>query len=105
MAKATTEAAAIVRIRIPAQLRSYTGGQSDVTIALPVLAPEHPPTLSAVLAALDTRFPGIRFRIVDEQGRVRPHIKVFIGLDLATDLGAFVPGDREVMIVGALSGG
>jgi hypothetical protein len=85
MAKATTEAAAIVRIRIPAQLRSYTGGQSDVTIALPVLAPEHP--------------------IVDEQGRVRPHIKVFVGLDLATDLGAFVPGDREVMIVGALSGG
>jgi hypothetical protein len=105
MAKATTEAGAIVRIRIPTQLRSYTGGQSSVTIALPVLAPEHPPTLSAVLAALDTRFPGIRFRIVDEQRRIRPHIKVFIGLDLAPDLGAFVPADREVMIVGALSGG
>ena len=105
MAKATTEAAALVRIRIPTQLRSYTGGRGEVTIALPVLAPEHPPTLSAVLAALDTKFPGIRFRIIDEQGQVRPHVKLFVGLDLARDLSVFVPADRELMIVGALSGG
>lgn len=105
MGKATTEAGALVRVRIPTQLRSYTNGRADVTIALPVLAPEHPPTLSAVLAALDHKHPGIRFRIIDEQGRVRPHIKVFVGQDLAGDLSVYVPADRDVMIVGALSGG
>ena len=105
MGKATTEAGALVRVRIPTQLRSYTNGRADVTIALPVLAPEHPPTLSAVLAALDHKHPGIRFRIIDEQGSVRPHIKVFVGHDLARDLSVYVPADLDVMIVGALSGG
>ena len=64
-----------------------------------------PNPLSAVLAALETRHRGLRFRIVDEQGRIRPHIKVFVGLDAAHDLSAVVPPDRDVMIVAALSGG
>lgn len=105
MAKATIEAAALVRVRIPSPLRSYTGGASEVTIALPVLAPEHPPTLESVLAALETKHRGLRFRIIDEQGRVRPHVKLFVGLDLARDLDTPVPPDRDVMIVAALSGG
>lgn len=105
MAKATQEAGALVRVRIPSPLRSYTGGEGEVTVALPVLAPELPPSLSAVLAALDNRHPGLRFRIVDEQGRVRRHVKVFVGLDLARDLSAPVPVGRDVMIVAALSGG
>ena len=99
------EAAALVRVLIPTPLRSYTDGASEVTIALPVLAPEHPPTLGAVLAALEGKHRGVRFRIIDEQGRVRPHIKVFVGLDVAHDLATPVPGDRDVMIVAALSGG
>ena len=105
MAKSTMEAAALVRVHIPTPLRSYTEGLSEVTIALPVLAPEHPPALNAVLAALESRHRGLRFRIIDEQGRLRPHIKLFVGLDLARDLSTPVPGDRDVMIVAALSGG
>jgi molybdopterin synthase sulfur carrier subunit len=105
MAKATIEAAALVRVRIPSALRSYTDGASEVTVALPVLAPEHPPTLNAVLAALETKHRGLRFRIIDEQGQIRPHIKLFVGLDLARDLAMLVPPHREVMIVAALSGG
>ncbi len=105
MAEATHEAAALVHVRIASALRSYTGGSPEVTIAIPVLAPELPPTLSGVLAALDRRFPGLRFRIIDEQGRVRPHIKLFVGLDLARDLTVSVPAERDVMIVAALSGG
>lgn len=105
MAKSTVEAAGLVRVRIASPLRSYANGASEVTIALPLLAPEHPPTLEAILAALEIKHRGIRFRIVDEQGKVRPHIKLFVGLDLAPDLGTFVPADREVMIVAALSGG
>ena len=105
MAKATMEAAALVRVRIPSPLRSYTDGASEVTVALPVLAPEHPPTLNAVLAALEVKHRGLRFRIIDEQGRLRPHIKLFVGLDLVRDLATPVPADRDVMIVAALSGG
>jgi len=99
------EAAAIVAVAIPSPLRSYTGGESSVSVAVPVLAPEEPPPLRAVLAALDARFPGIRFRFVDEQGHVRPHIKIFVGRELASDLSSPVRQGEEVAIVAALSGG
>ena len=105
MARSTIEAGALVRVRIPSPLRSYTDGADEVVVALPVLAPEHPPTLLAVLAALEQKHRGLRFRIIDEQGCVRPHIKLFVGLDLARDLDVYVPPDRDVMIVAALSGG
>ena len=105
MAKASAEAAAVVRVRIPSPLRSYTDGDAEVAVAIPVLAPEHPPSLAAVLAGLDGRHRGLRFRIVDEQGRVRPHVKVFVGGALAPDLTVPVPSGSEVMIVAALSGG
>jgi molybdopterin synthase sulfur carrier subunit len=99
------EVATVVRVSIPSPLRSYTGGESTVALAIPVLAPEEPPQVRSVLAALDARFPGFRFRIVDEQGHVRPHIKVFVGRTLARKLDAPVPQGAEVMIVAALSGG
>jgi len=105
VAKASAEAAAVVRVRIPSPLRSYTGGEEEVRVAIPLLAPEHPPSLNAVLAALEGRHHGLRFRIVDEQGRLRPHIKLFVGGTLAADLAAAVPSGSEVMIVAALSGG
>jgi sulfur-carrier protein len=104
-ASESPEAATIVRVRIPSPLRSYTDGESDVRIAVPVLAPEHPPTLSSVLATLDKRHHGIRFRIVDEQQRLRPHIKLFVGMTAVRDLATPVPAGEDVMIVAALSGG
>jgi len=93
-----------VRVRIPSPLRSYTGA-AETDVAVPVLAPELPPTLRGVLAALDLGYPGIRFRIIDEQGNVRRHIKVFVGSRLAGDLSTPIPAGAEVMIVAALSGG
>ena len=105
MGNVSSEAATIVRVRIPSPLRSYTDGASELDVAVPVLAPELPPTLSAVLAEVERRHRGIRFRIVDEQGRVRPHIKLFVGRDVAGDLGALVHSGQDVMIVAALSGG
>lgn len=103
-AQLSPEVATIVRVRIPAPLRSYTGS-AEVDIALPVLAPEHPPSLKGVLATLDLAYPGIRFRIIDEQGQVRRHIKLFVGSRLTRDLSSPIPGGDEVMIVAALSGG
>ncbi|HEY1329356.1 MAG TPA: MoaD/ThiS family protein [Casimicrobiaceae bacterium] len=103
-AQLSPEAAAIVRVRVASPLRSYTGA-AETAVAVPVLAPELPPTLRGVLAALDLAYPGIRFRMIDEQGNVRRHIKLFVGSSLARDLSTPIPAGAEVMIVAALSGG
>jgi len=103
-ARTSREAAAVVRVKIPSPLRSYTGA-AEVTVAVPVLAPELPPTVGGVLAALDGAYPGIRFRIIDEQRRLRPHIKLFVGGALTRDLATPLTSESEVMIVAALSGG
>lgn len=88
-------------VRIPGLLRSYTGGAERV----PLDVPGGRGTLADALADLEARFPGLRFRIVDEQGAIRPHIKIFVDGTLARDLGTATRADGEVMIVGALSGG
>lgn len=86
-----------MKVYIPTPLRSYTGDRSEVEAA--------GATLAEVMADLDRRYPGIRFRMVDEQGAIRPHIAVFIGPKAVRDLGTPVPPGTEVMIVAALSGG
>jgi hypothetical protein len=103
-ASTSDEVAAVVRVRIPSPLRSYTGS-AEVGVAVPVLAPELPPTVEGVLAALDLHYPGLRFRIIDEQGSLRPHIRLFVGADSTRDLRAEVPTGVALMIVAALSGG
>ena len=85
-----------MRVRLPTHLRSYTQGRAEVDAC--------GATLDDVLRDLDARFPGIRFRLVDEQQRIRPHIKLFVAGTLAGTLAAPV-GDAEVQIVAALSGG
>ena len=87
-----------LKVRIPGLLRSYTAGAE--TVELPAHA-----TLDDAVRDLDARFPGMRFRIVDEQGAIRPHIKMFVDGELARRLDASVRGASELMIVGALSGG
>ena len=85
-------------VRIPGLLRSYTGGAETAEIPAPA-------TLGDALGELEARHPGLRFRIIDEQGAIRPHMRLFVdGVStrhLATPVGAC----RELMIVGALSGG
>jgi sulfur-carrier protein len=103
-ARTSHEVATVVRVRIPSPLQSYTAG-AEVGVAVPVLAPELPPTVGGVLAALDLNYPGIRFRIIDEQGKVRPHVKLFVGVDATRDLRASIPTGATLMIVAALSGG
>lgn len=87
-----------VIVRIPGLLRSYTAGADTVDIGVCE-------TLGDALAALDARFPGFRFRVVDEQGAIRPHIKLFADGRLADRLAVPVATCDELMIVGALSGG
>jgi len=90
-----------VRVAVPTPLQSYTAGAATVTVAIA----SDSPRLSDVLAALDAAYPGIRFRMVDEAGRVRPHVQVFVGGAIERDPAAPLPPDADVFIVGALSGG
>jgi MoaD family protein len=86
-----------VKVRIPSPLRSYTGGASAVDA--------EGATVATLLADLDQRYPGFRFRVVDEQGRLRPHVRVFVNGDLTRDLAAPLADGDEVTLMQALSGG
>lgn len=85
-----------MRVHVPSPLRSYTAGAA--------LIDGEGATLADLLEWLEARHPGMRFRMIDEQGRIRPHIKLFVGARQAADLSERVGGD-DVQIVCALSGG
>jgi molybdopterin synthase sulfur carrier subunit len=86
-----------MRVLIPNPLRSYTNDAAAVD--------GHGRTLEELTVDLDRRFPGLRFRVIDEQGRIRPHIKFFVDGQQVRELAAAVSEGHEVMIVCALSGG
>ena len=86
-----------VQVEVAALLHSYTGGARVIEAS--------GATLGEVLEDLDRRFPGIRFRVVDEQDRLRPHVRFFVnGTDAREISTPLREGDR-VSIIGALSGG
>ena len=87
----------MVRVLIPSQLQSYTGGASRVEV--------EGASVAAVLEALDRLSPGIRFRVIDEQDRIRPHMRIFVGQDRQLDISRTLGEGDEVLIFGALSGG
>lgn len=86
-----------MQVHIPTPLRSYTGGAST--------AEAEGTTIAALLVDLDRRHPGIRFRMVDEQGRMRPHMRVFVNRETVRDLDTAIGDGDEVVIMQALSGG
>ena len=85
-----------MKVLIPTPLRSYTR-QSEVEAS--------GTTLADVLADLDRQYPGLRFRMVDEQDAVRPHIRMFVNGEQVFDLGRALRTDDALQIVQALSGG
>jgi molybdopterin converting factor small subunit len=84
-------------VNIASPLRSYTHGAPSVSA--------QGATVEEVLADLDRRFPGVRFRMIDEQGRIRQHIRIFVNTTAASDLSVGVQGDDVVHLICALSGG
>jgi sulfur-carrier protein len=85
-----------MKVRIPSPLVSYT-------VKREVEAEGR--SLSELLADLDRRYPGLRFRVVDEQGALRPHMRVFVNGAQVRELSLELsPGD-EVQFIQALSGG
>jgi molybdopterin converting factor small subunit len=85
-----------MKVLIPSALRSYTESSR---------AEAHGATLADVLRDLDRQYPGIRFRMIDEQENVRRHIRIFINGEQVNDLSQTLNAADDVVIVQALSGG
>ena len=85
-----------IKVLIASPLRSYTGADEVEASG---------GTLGALLADLDARYPGIRFRMIDEQDQVRRHMRIFINGEPVKKLEHPVRETDEVCIVQALSGG
>lgn len=84
-------------VHIPGALHSYTGRRNEVDA--------EGGTLGEVLAWLDRRYPGLRFRIVTEQDTIRPHIRIFVNDTQVQALGTPLQSDDDIHIILALSGG
>ena len=61
--------------------------------------------MAELLRDLDRRHPGIRFRMIDEQGSIRPRMRIFVNREQVADLYAPLRADDDVQILQALSGG
>jgi len=85
-----------MKVLIPSPLRSYTKEREvDANGA----------TLAEVLGDLDRRYPGLRFRMINEQDQMRPHIRFFVNGEQVFGLSQPLRPTDEVHIVQALSGG
>lgn len=86
-----------MKVHIPSPLRSYTRQQSEVNAA--------GDTVAALLDDLNRLFPGVRFRMIDEQDSIRPHMKIFVNGEQIFGLNTDLRPSDEVHILQALSGG
>jgi molybdopterin converting factor small subunit len=89
-----------VPVRIPTILRAFTAGAAEVSV--------EPGTLSAVIAGVDAAYPGIAGRILDDAGKLRRFINVYVGdtdVRLADGLQTLVPDGTAVSVIPAVAGG
>jgi len=85
-----------MKVLIPGALRSYTRESQVEAIG---------DTLDALFADLERRYPGLRFRVVDEQNQLRPNMRIFVNGIGVRELGHALRPDDFVAVVLALSGG
>lgn len=90
----------MIRVILPSQVDAYTAGRREQSFAALDIG-----SLADLMWRLDERFPGIRFRLIDEHGCIRRHIAVFVGETMVRTLDVPVAENDRIQIVGALSGG
>ena len=89
-----------VSVRIPTILRTYTGGESEVSA--------EGADLAAVLENLDSTYAGIKGRILDEGGQLRRFVNVYVGNDdvrFLDGLATATPDGAQLSIIPAVAGG
>lgn len=85
-----------MQVLIPSSLLSYTQASKVEASGA---------TLAELLADLDRQYPGLRFRVVDEQDRMRGHMRFFVNNEQVFDLSHPLRPSDEVYLLQALSGG
>ena len=86
-----------MKVILPTPLAEYTANAREVQA--------RGATLDQLFDDLERQFPGLRFRVIDEQGAIRPHIKMFVNRVQAASIAAPLAPSDEVLVVAALSGG
>ena len=89
-----------VSVRIPTILRTYTGGDSEVTA--------EGANLAEVIDDLDAKFAGIKGRILDEDGKLRRFVNIYVGNDdvrFQDELLTPTPDGTEISVIPAVAGG
>jgi molybdopterin converting factor small subunit len=89
-----------VSVRIPTILRTYTGGESEVSA--------EGSTLADVLDDLDSSYAGIKARILDDAGELRRFVNVYVGNDdvrFLDNLATPTPDGTQVSVIPAVAGG
>ncbi len=86
-----------MKVHIPSPLQSYTHDAK--------LIDGSGPSVAALLDELERRYPGIRFRMIDEQDAIRRHIRIFVNGELVSSLDVDLAPHDEVHIICAISGG
>lgn len=92
-----------VVVKVPTILRTYTRGDSDVSVEVGAGA-----TLADVIATLDSDYPGIGNRILDDTGAIRRFVNVYVGDDdvrFADGLQTPTPAGVRVSVIPAVAGG
>ena len=88
-------------MRVPTILRSLTGGASEVAV-------DGAATLAELLDKLDADHPGIRGRVLDDDGKLRRFVNVYVGEEdvrFADGLDTAIPDGATVSIIPAVAGG
>jgi molybdopterin synthase sulfur carrier subunit len=89
-----------VSVRIPTILRTYTEGAAEVAA--------HGTTLAEVIESLEANHPGIRARVLDDDGRLRRFVNVYVGdedVRFADGLATPTPDGVQVSVIPAVAGG
>ncbi|NOT63986.1 MAG: MoaD/ThiS family protein [Acidobacteria bacterium] len=86
-----------MKVHIPSPLLSYTHQRDEVDAT--------GATVAELLDDLNRQFPGLRFRMIDEQDAIRPHMRVFVNGARCDGLGVALAAADEIHILQALSGG
>jgi sulfur-carrier protein len=89
-----------VNVRIPTILRSYTGGEAEVKAS--------GSTVREVVADLEARFSGIASRILDDNGKIRRFVNVYVGEEdvrFADGLDTVTADGAQISIIPAVAGG
>ena len=84
-------------VRVPSPLRDYTGGVARISAS--------GTTVAEILTSIERDHQGMRFRMIDEQDRIRPHIRIFINQREVQSLDESVGARDEIHLICALSGG